>query len=277
MEKEGLDVKEGLGGQMGQEVAPGSDSATGSAGSAAARGRAAAFERYRAANPDAGDDVDDDTLYEHVLGERSAADERYNSLAGANSRLAELVARDPKLATALAMIAGDKPKSFPYAVARVYGKDFFSAEGDELEEFEKGYQEHLKELADNKAAIEAADRNIEEYRNTLAKFAQDNGLGEEEVETLHKAIHEDAINLLQGIIPVEFIGFKWKGLNYEKDVQAAADAGLAEGKNKVIEAKMRKATRTPVAGGSTTSVKLGPRRVSAKKKRSFFDGAKDVD
>jgi hypothetical protein len=240
------------------------------------KGRAAALEAYRGANPDAGDVVDDDVLYDHVLTERSAADERYNSLAGANSRLAELTAGDPKLAGVLSMLAGDSPKSLPYAVAKTYGKDFLSLEGDALDDFEKGYQEHLKELTENRAAVEAANKNIEAYQGTLAKFAEDNGLSGEETEALHKAVYEDAINLLQGVIPVEFIDYKWKGMNYDRDVQAAADAGVTEGKNKTIEARMKQVAEVAPAGGGSAAAAGVQKRPAPKKKGSFFDAFKEI-
>jgi hypothetical protein len=239
------------------------------------KGRAAALEAYRGANPDAGDEVDDDALYDHILGERSAADERYNSLAGKNSRLAKLTAKDPKLAELLSGLA-DGEKSLPYLAAKLYGKDFLSAEGDALDDFEKGYQEHLKELTESRSAMEAANKNIEAYQDTLTGFAEANGLSEDETEALHKAIYEDAINLLQGIVSEEFIDFKWKGMNYDRDVQAAADAGMTEGKNKTIEAKMKRVAEVAPAGGDAPTFADRTARKVEKKKGSFFDEMEDV-
>jgi hypothetical protein len=56
-----------------------------------------------------------------------------------NARMTKRVAKDPHLAAILSMIANGK--SIPYAIAKVYGKEEFSLEGEDLEEYETGYQE----------------------------------------------------------------------------------------------------------------------------------------
>jgi hypothetical protein len=246
------------------------------------RGRRAAVAAYRTSKPDAGDEIEDDALYDYLMDERKLSDERYGSLSGANARLAELVGSDPRLAAVMSMISGENPKSFPYSIARVYGKDFLSAEGEALDDFEKGYQEHLKELSESRAAVEAANKNIEEYQSTLTKFAEENSLSEEDVSSLHNAIYEDSMNILQGVIPREYIEYKWKGLNYDRDLQAAAQAGVTEGKNSRIDAKMKRvASSTSSAGGGSTSAAAGatgaPKKGFPAKKGSFFDEFKDVD
>jgi len=53
--------------------------------------------------------------------------------------LAKLVSKEPKLGAVLSMMSGDKPKSFPYAIESVYGKELFNLGGDALAEFEKGF------------------------------------------------------------------------------------------------------------------------------------------
>lgn len=239
------------------------------------RGRAAMMAAYKAMNEGAGDDVSDDDLYDWSLGRSSDLEGKWNDLAGANKRLAELTAADPRLAAVLTMISGEDPKSLPYAVARVYGKDFLSLEGEELDDFEKGYREQLAELSESKRAMDAANANIDEYRKNLDQYAKENGLNEEEVSGLDTAIYTDVINMLNGIIPTDFIDRKWKGMNYERDVQDAADAGVAEGSNRKIEARMRQLAETPPEGGVSPSASR--KNVPVRPKDgSFWDKVTDV-
>jgi hypothetical protein len=211
------------------------------------KGRAAALEAYKAANPDLQEEPDDDALhdfhgnrYSELEGRHKEVEGKYNELNGANTRLAELVAKDPRLAAVLSMIAGEKPKSFPYAVGRVYGKEPFDLEGDALEEFESGYQENLKRLSESEKAREAALKNLGEYEATLSGYVKEKGLTDEQQSEIHSGIMTLADNLLMGVIPSELIDLVYKGLNYEKDVQEAADTGFVEGKNDVIDAKLKK-------------------------------------
>jgi hypothetical protein len=234
------------------------------------RGRAATMEAYRAANPDVRDEPDDDTLhdfansrYSELEGRHNELEGRHNELNGANSRLAEQVSKDPRLAAVLSMIAGDNPKSFPYAVASVYGKEPFEMEGDALEEFEAGYQENLKRLSESEKAREEALKNISEYETTLQQYVKDRSLTDEQSSAVHNGIMTLADNLLMGVIPVEIIDLVYKGLNYEKDMQEAADSGFVEGKNNVIDAKLKKPegrTFPPDLGHGTGAGKNIPRQ-----------------
>ncbi|MDR2917851.1 MAG: hypothetical protein LBV72_00590 [Tannerella sp.] len=228
---------------------------------------------YLKSNPDASDDIPDDDLFDYAASRYTDADGRYNELAGANSRLAELTANDPRLAAVLSMIAGEDSKSLPYSIAKVYGKDFLSMEGDALDEYEKKYQEELAELANDKSALEEANRNIEEYHSRVSDFAKSNGLSDEEADGLRSSIYDYAIDILNGIIKPELIELIWKGMNHDRDVQDAADAGLVEGKNTVIKADMKKASTVAPVGGATAGDKP---RMKAKERRSWYDELEDV-
>ena len=239
------------------------------------RGRAAALEVYRASNPD-GPDPDDDSLYDFYAGRYADSDKKYNELNGANAKLAELVSKDPKLGAVLSMISGEKSKSFPYAIASVYGKEPFNMEGDALEEFEKGYQENLARLAESEKEREQAMKNIETYNNTLIEYGKEKSLSEEQVGEINNGIMQLADNILMGSIPMELIDLVYKGLNYEKDVQEAADTGFVEGKNTVAEAKMKEKTKPNAipnfGNGSGTGKAQKPPR---KEKKSFYDEFKE--
>jgi hypothetical protein len=239
------------------------------------KGRAAMLARYRGNNPEAGDDIDDEALWEYANNGHAELEGKYNQLNGANSRLAELVGKDPKMASVLSMLAGDNPKSMPYAMGTVYGRDFM--DGD-LEEFEAGYQENLKQLAESKKVQAEAEKNIGESILNIEKYVAENGLPEEQAKGLHAGIMDFAENLLMGKIPVELVDLVYKGLNYEKDMQEAADTGFVEGANKKVRATMKAKTDPSIPPSLGTGANTGevskPR--PPKKKGSFFDAVKEV-
>lgn len=237
------------------------------------KGRAAWLDRYKKANPEAGDEVDDEDLFEHANGGYSDMENKYNQLNGANSRLAELVAGDPRLGAALSMVTGEGKKSLPYAMGSVYGKDWM--DGD-LEEFEAGYQENLKQLAESRKLQEEAAKNTGESIKHIEKYISDNQLGEEDAAQLNENIVSFAENLLMGIIPPAFIDLVHKGLNYEQDVQDAIDTGAVQAKNERIDPELRKLTETTdvVDMGSSTSSSR-KKQSPAKRGGSFYDQIKE--
>jgi len=235
-------------------------------------GRTAILEAYKAFNPDLEEEPGDEDLWGFANSRYADLDNQYSSLSSANTRLAKLVSDDPKLGAVLSMIAGEKPKSLPYAIASIYGKEPFELDGEFLEEFEQGYQDNLRQLAADKKMREEANRNIEEYKTNLIQYGQDNGLNENELMSLNEKVYEVADNMLMGIIPIALIDVIYKGLNYDRDLQEAADTGFVEGKNQAVEAKLqqkRQAASIPDlrSGTRTGRVAQTPKR----KGGSFFD------
>lgn len=237
------------------------------------KGRAAWQDRYRKTNPEAGEEINDEDLFEYANGGYSDIENKYNQLNGANSRLAELVAGDPRLGAALSMVTGESKKSLPYAMGSVFGKDWM--DGD-LEDFEAGYQENLKQLAESRKLQKEAAKNTEKSIKYIEKYISDNELGEEDALQLNENIVAFAENLLMGIVPPELIDLVHKGLNYEQDVQDAIDTGAVQAKNERIDPEFRKLTDTSSVvdmGSSTGSGKK--RQALGKKKGSFYDDIKE--
>ena len=61
-------------------------------------------------------------------------------------------------------------KSYPYAHAKVFGKEALE-QGDDLEQWEQGYQENMEQGA-SKAAQEEAQKNIEQYKMDLDSYCE---------------------------------------------------------------------------------------------------------
>lgn len=235
------------------------------------RGRDKFLGRMQEKNPEYSPE-DDDTFMDDIEELYSEAEAQLGKYSESNQKLAELVGRDPKLGAVLSMLVADPPKSLPYAVAKVYGKEVFDLEGEELEEFETGYQENLSANEGFAKQQTEALENIEKYKTDLEAFGSENGLSDDEVQGLHDAIFTDADNFLMGIIPKEYIDYKYKGMNYDKDVQDAADTGLVEGRNEKIDLKKKDLAPLPDLNNTTGAGSVAQRK--SKARGSFYD---DID
>lgn len=239
------------------------------------RGRAGVLAKFQQANPDFQGDPSDDDLWGYASKDYDDIKGKYKEMSGANARLAELVAQDPRLGAVLSMVAGDNPKSLPFAMGSVYGKDWLDADPDE---FEKGYQENLARLAESKAEQEQAAKNIQEYKANLEKFKADNGLDDAQISALNDAIYADAENFLMGNISTEYIDYKWKGMNYDKDVLEAAVTGEVEGRNQAIEVKKKKLTGDTPLPDLANGTGAGKNRTisNKRKKKSAYDDMEEI-
>lgn len=228
------------------------------------KGRAAFMAMMQEKNPDYNPESDDQ-LFDDVHSMHSEMKGQLEQHQGSNAKLAGLVAKDPKFGATLGMVAGEG-KSFPYAVAKVYGKEPFELEGDDLEEFEKGYQESLVEIGASQAAQAEAKKNIEQYFADLDKYCE--GKSEEEKAALNEKIYAMADNFLNGVISIQTIELVDKGINYDQDVQDAADTGVVEGRNQKMDMVTSKPETLPDMGAKTTG---GARPLPKKERKSFYD------
>ena len=206
------------------------------------KGRSLILAAYKSANPDKTEDPGDEELHDFSNNRYSDLEGKYNELSGANSRLAELISKDPRIGAVLSMISSDKPKSFPYAYSSVFGKDAVGLEGKDLEDYETGYQEYQKTEEKRKADTETANKNFEESIGRLLDYIKKINLDDERGEKLYNGVLDLGQSFLMGIIPNEVFDLVYKGLNYDSDVQEAADTGYVEGKNENIDAKMKQKT-----------------------------------
>lgn len=237
------------------------------------KGRAAWLDRYKKGNPEAGEEIDDEALFEFANGNHSDLESRYNNVQGMTDKMYERASQDPRASVVLSEFVGEKPQSLPYIMGKVYGRDWMD---QDLEEFETGYQENLKQLAESKKLQEEAAKNIEKSIQHIEKYISDKQLSEEDAAQLNENIIVFAENLLMGIVPPELIELVHKGLNYDQDVQDAIDTGAVQAKNERIDPELRKLTDTSDVvdmGSSTGSGKK--RQAPGSKKGSFYDGLKE--
>lgn len=225
------------------------------------KGREAFLAMLKAENPEA--EPTDEELWLKAHERYSGANSELSKYKEFDSNLKGHIAKDPRFGAVLSMVS--EGKSYPYAHAKVYGKEAMELEGDDLEEFEKGYQENLAQMGASKAAQEKAMENIDKYYADLDTYCKDKS--EEEKAALNEKIFAIADNMLNGIIPMETIELIDKGLTKDQDVQDAYDTGKAEGKNEKIDMKKKTIEMPDTANTSKTT----PKPVPQQKQGSFYD------
>jgi hypothetical protein len=235
------------------------------------RGRDAFLNKMKEKNPDYAP-ADDDALLDDIHGDVSEKEEMLGKYTQANQKLADLVAKDPQLGAVLSMLVGENPVSLPYAVAKVYGKEVFEMEGEDLENFESGYKEKLASQAESDAEYEEQQKNIEQYKSDLEAYCNEQGYDEVRKQELHDSIVKMADDCLMGRISKEVIERQDKGINYDKDVQEAADTGYVEGKNERIDMKKKTVQSVPDLNNTTNAGTVRPAQPA--KRGSFFDEIK---
>lgn len=243
-------------------------------------GRSKFGEMYRKKNPDFEGEPDDETLYGFIDTEYSDIEGKYNKQNEANKRLAEQVSKNPQLGALLSMISGEEPKSLAYAIGSIYGKDAIGLEGDELEEFERGNSEYVERLNMSESERKQASENFQNFVKSFDQYVSEKGYDDKRKEDVFSGIMDVAENMLTGNIPMSVVELIDKGLNYDQDVQEAADTGFVEGKNEVVRDKIEKRSVKPdvmpdLAAGTGAG---NERKVARKsnKPKDFFDVFKEV-
>jgi len=154
-----------------------------------------------------------------------------------SAKLAEALAKDPRLAQALSDIASGKRGSAG-ALARYFGKDFLSAEEGtpEAEEIAKAEEERKKELDDYSASKKVYDENIDKTMPSVIDFCKEHGY--EPNDFLGRVWDEIISPIFDGTYTPELLAKLDKAFNYDKDVNDALEAGEVKGRNLKIQ-KMR--------------------------------------
>jgi hypothetical protein len=242
----------------------------------AARARRDAWaERYRAANPDAGEDVDDETLFGYADEEFTSRGNAFDELNAAQGRLVDVVQSDPSFAAVLSLVANGEP--FEYAVGKIIGNPEDVLEGRSLDDYRRGKTERDAEAAQWAEIDGKRNENLQSLLANIESFGKENGLTEEEVGNLRQGIVEELYNSLMNEYSPEAIGQKWKGMSYDRDVADAAAAGEAAARNAKIVAKRKSMTAAPAAAGRTTPPPAGAAaRGAGGKHVDFFRDMKDA-
>ena len=150
-----------------------------------------------------------------------------------SSKMANALAKDPRLAQALADIVSGKRGSAG-ALARYFGKDFLSAEegSPEAEEIAKAEEERKKELDDMDSSKKEYQDNVDASMPAILEYCKEKGCDPDEF--LGKVWDEIVNPIFMGTYSKDLLDKLDKAFNYDKDVNDAMAAGEVKGRNTKI-------------------------------------------
>ena len=217
------------------------------------------MDRIKSRNPEFASEDEEEMLaeLENIFSETEGAKNEYEGIA---NKLNDLTVNDPKFAAVLEVMRTGK--SFGYATAKVYGKDFFTAEDEEMDAADEEYR----------TGVEAANADKEKVRANMQSLvdriiAKD--IPEDQKEVIFDKIRDKIERYQYCDVPDSDIDDEVKALNYDEDIAMAEESAMAEGKNAKIDMTLKKTTVMPDMGSTT-----GRGNAQMKPKGDFFSGFK---
>jgi len=193
------------------------------------KGRAAMLAAFKGANGDREDDPEDDELWDFghkAFGERDELKGKYDTLNGANDKLAAAISEDPRFAKLIAMIgSGEKPL---YALGRIFGNVIDQLDEEATEGLKKGQEEYS-------SSFNQLKQNFEAYKANLKKFGEDNGYDDATMQKINDVILDLSDAFMNWDITTEIIDVVYKGLDYDTDRAALSEAEALSVKNNTID------------------------------------------
>ena len=221
----------------------------GQPGAAASR-RGEAHDLLKGEIPDYSDD-DEEGNYGRLI-------DYVNGVKNDREMLAKALGHNPQLASVFADVASGK-RGAGEALARYFGKDFLNAEegSDEYKAIQKAEEERKGELDKYRQSQKEYDANVERTLPEFKKMIESAGLDADDY--LEKIWDRIIFPITQGLFTREVFDFLQKGLEYDRDVSDAKEAGVVEGRNENIN-KMRSRKDDGLPKGIPSSGKAEPKK-----------------
>jgi membrane-associated HD superfamily phosphohydrolase len=216
--------------------------------------------RIRSSKPDY-NPADEEDMLKEIDEIYSSAEQTANEYKGISEAFMDITKKDPRFAAVFEIMNDPKNnRSFGYAFAKVFGKDFLSASDEDIE---KGDEEYKARVGAMNEAREKSSKNFEGYIASLDNVCKKYNLDEDQKSNVHNGIMEDLENYLTGSIPEKVVEDKVKALNYDNDMESAVKSGFAEGSTAKIK-KEKKSLKTEMPDmasntGSGVAPKYGQR------------------
>ena len=163
--------------------------------------------------------------------------------------IAQAVDLDPEFAAITKLVAGGMP--FLQAVARYVSPEELEAqEGDpDYEEMAKAKEERLASKTKADEIIATVEANTQESIAVLEKFAEDMEMDEEKKASFIESADQIFSDLSMGKISYDFLSKIYVAENHQKEVDAAVENAIIEGKNMAIDEKKEAAKVSKVGDG----------------------------
>jgi hypothetical protein len=216
------------------------------------------------------DGEDPEERYGAFLEHDDAVQSRLSKYEESDSKLKGLFKKDPRFASYLSgVVEGGDPAS---GFVRHFGKDVLDMSGDEekMAAITEANQEYLNRIAESDKLREEQEKNISESASSIVDFQNGKGMTAEEMDKFLGECYAVVESALLGRIDPRFLEIMHKGMNYENDVNDAAAAGVAEGRNQQIEDRMKKTAGDGVPIMNSGNGASGGKKAVAPKRRSFY-------
>ena len=195
------------------------------------------YSRMKERYPDE-DFSDEMAYYSKEMEDYDDLDKRYNEVADREMLLNDFFDKNPKMAAVLSDVEQNVP--FPAAMKRYYSDEELSMnEGDEgWDAYLQAEEDYRKGVEDRKGKMKSFEDNIAASEATIKAYAEKEGLDEEQIQARLEKLQGYMNEMSEGKISEDFLNVLAKGIDYDADVEGAADAGYKKGKNEKIETEM---------------------------------------
>lgn len=220
---------------------------------------------------------DDNSVMDDAHAKMAELSEYQTKNEAKNAELIAALVADPDL-KALVVGAVNKIPARVMA-AKIWGPEGLTAEeGDpDFEQVTAAHRERLSKKGEDDAYIAELEQNIQESQSVIEAFAEENGMDEEGKVSFLGNVTQVLTDAYNGKITPDFLARMYTAENHEKEVAAAAENGVIEGKNMAIEEKkaIERDNRTgdglpTIAAGVTKVEPTVTKRKSAA--RNFLEG-----
>ena len=156
----------------------------------------------------------------------------------ANQQIIDAVESEPVLGAVIADVI--KGMTFRAAIARHFDpEDLAAEEGDpDFESIEANKAERLAKKSENETYLQELQQNIQDSQAQIESFAEENGMDEESKASFLGNVNQVLTDAYNGKISKDFLARMYTAENHEKEVAAAAENALIEGKNMAIDEKL---------------------------------------
>lgn len=189
----------------------------------------------------------DDELFQESGNRWDALKADYNSQKETIDKLGEVMSEDPELSLFInEIVSGTNPIE---AIAKIYGDIDDLLDDDQKASYNEARQSKLDSFGAYTQSINEQDANLENYDKELDQYCTNNGYDETQKEEIHQQIISLANDFSAGKISMDVIDVAAKALNYDDDIEEAAETGLVEGRNQKIDIELKETKKKKKGDG----------------------------
>lgn len=129
--------------------------------------------------------------------------------------------------------------SFRAACARQFDpEDLMAEEGDpDFEQIQSSIEERRAKKAENESFLAEVQANVEKSKEEIEAFCEEKAMDEEARVSFLANVTKTFEDAYKGIVSRDYLATQYVAENHEKEVAAAAENGVIEGKNAAIDEK----------------------------------------